>query len=101
MKVKPIKPKEAALKKVSDIPDGVIKAFNTLIVKNLSNGYSQVTQKDAVNEIVKNMGCDREDIFNKNWLDIESHYRKAGWKVKYDKPGYNESYEAFFEFRER
>jgi hypothetical protein len=37
-------------------------------------------------------------IFDNHWLDIEDHYRKAGWKVTYDKPSYYEDYDAFFKF---
>ena len=31
-------------------------------------------------------------------MDIESIYRADGWGVYYDKPGYNETYTATFEF---
>jgi hypothetical protein len=40
----------------------------------------------------------RNDFFDKHWLDFESIFRKAGWKVKYTKPGYNESFPAYWTF---
>jgi hypothetical protein len=40
-------------------------------------------------------------MFNKHWFDIEDIYRKAGWAVEFDKPGYNESYESFFVFKKK
>lgn len=40
----------------------------------------------------------RQFIFDKHWLDIEDTYRKAGWNVEYDKPGYCENYDAYFVF---
>lgn len=43
-------------------------------------------------------GLERSEIFDKGWLDIESAYRKAGWHVEYDKPGYCETYVAYWEF---
>ena len=43
-------------------------------------------------------GLNRNEIFNKGWLNIEEVYRSAGWKVNYDKPAYNESYDAYFTF---
>lgn len=40
----------------------------------------------------------RGDVFERGYLDIEETYRKAGWSVVYDKPGYNETYDAFYTF---
>ena len=40
----------------------------------------------------------RKEIYDKNWLDVEDVYESAGWKVEYDKPGYNENYEPTFTF---
>jgi hypothetical protein len=40
-------------------------------------------------------------IYANRWMDVEPVYRKAGWKVDYDRPGYNESYEAHYTFTER
>jgi hypothetical protein len=46
-------------------------------------------------------GLNRNEIFKKGWLDVEEIYGKAGWKVEYDKPGYNEDYAAHFIFTNR
>ena len=35
------------------------------------------------------------------WLDVEGIYRKAGWDVEYDSPGYCEDYPATFKFRKK
>ncbi len=43
----------------------------------------------------------RESIIANHWLDVETHYQAAGWKVAYDKPAYNENYPACFTFRPR
>ena len=32
------------------------------------------------------------------WFDFEDIYRGQGWKVKFDKSGYCESYDDSFEF---
>jgi hypothetical protein len=37
-------------------------------------------------------------IFEKGLLDVETVYERAGWKVTYDKPAYNETYPATFRF---
>lgn len=95
---KPISPKEV----VHIIPDFVFDAVNALIRKKW-NGKSATIRQNEIMDIISSDDIDdprprRKTIYDNNWLDIEEHYRKAGWKVTYDKPGYNESYEAFFRF---
>ena len=34
-------------------------------------------------------------------MDFEDLYRKSGWSVSYDKPAYNENYDAFLIFNKR
>ena len=40
----------------------------------------------------------RELVYPSRDSDIEDIFREAGWKVTYDKPAYNESYDAYFKF---
>jgi hypothetical protein len=99
----PISPREAEQKKKEDIPEFVYEAFNELISENLKNGkYATVMQKDVVARIKKKGGIrNTQMIFDKGWLDVEKAYEKARWKVEYDKPGFNESYEASFRFTKK
>lgn len=97
---KPITPKEIGSK--NSFPEEVIDAFNELIPKN--GGI--VMQNEVIDLIISKMQANgkevsREDVFKNRWLDVEAVYRKAGWKVEYDKPGYNETYEASFSFRKK
>lgn len=94
--VKPITPNEVIEGK--KFPPEVIKAFNDLIVKNWNGSFSKILQKDVVALIVRTSEFSSNQIFNNNWLDVEPCFRKAGWKVVYDKPAYCETYEASFEF---
>jgi len=107
----PITPSEAIEKKQQIVPEFVFEAFNELIARNLSGGYATVKQDDVVALILKKMnsvsvtwegmGEDRARIFDEHWLDIEPLYKKAGWVVKYDSPGYNETYAATFTFKKK
>jgi hypothetical protein len=98
MATKPVTPKEVvSLKKVL-IPDEVIESFNELIAENYLGGYASFKQKDVVARMVKK-GLKSADIYKNVWLDVEDIFEKAGWKVEYDKPGYNESYDAYFSFK--
>ncbi len=99
----PITPADAKAKKEKTIPEEVYDAFNELIIKNLSSdGTATVTQAEAMDLICKKMpAVTRQQVYDHNWMDIESAYRKAGWTVAYDKPGYNETYPACFMFRQK
>ncbi len=97
---KPIRPKDIPDKKLEAIPDVVIKIFNKLIAQHCTNGCSVVRQDDVVDELVEE-GFNRTEIYENNWLDVESIYEKAGWIVNYDTPGYNENYAATFEFKKK
>lgn len=95
----PISPESVGSAKGSAIPAPVFEAFNSLIAISADNGFAKVTQEDVVLEIQKLMNCSRQHVFEKGWLNVEDAYREAGWLVEYDKPGYCESYAAYFVFR--
>lgn len=100
MKVKPITPNEVLNVRQESIPDAVIEAFNELITENWSSQFrgAVVLQDDAVKRIVKKLKIKREAVFDNGYLDVEPIFENAGWVVEFDKPGYNESYEANFTF---
>jgi hypothetical protein len=98
MPSKPITPAEVTAKKQELLPDEVIDSFNELIAKNW-DGHSATIKQDKVADLIATkLNMPKDKVFANHWLDVEDIYRKAGWKVYYDKPGYNESYEATFKF---
>lgn len=99
-KVRPIKPGEVVSKKKEGFPDAVFEAFNELLAEKYDGDSAWFEQKEVVARMVKK-GLKRNAIFDKGWLDIEEVYESAGWKVSYDKPGYNESYEENFTFEKK
>jgi len=101
-KVKPITPDEVTSGR--KIPDEVIVAFNTLIEKNWDGERSVIGQRDAIDEILRNFSgrippMTKDYIFDNHYLDVEGIFSNVGWKVTFDKPAYNETYEATFTFR--
>jgi hypothetical protein len=100
---KPISPDEISDLQKEIFPAEVFDAFNELIAENFSNGYANVEQDTVVNRIIeKGAGnITKHEIFHRGWLNVEEVYRKAGWEVDYDKPGYNETYPASFEFKSK
>lgn len=93
----PIRPEEVAARKQLVMPDAVLETFNELITRDFSGGVATVRQDEVVRLLVAK-GFFRVTIFGNGWLNVEDIYRKVGWQVEYDKPGYNESYGAYFKF---
>ncbi len=99
MAVKPITPKEAVGLKKELLPDEVLEAFNELIAENIRDGEATFKATDVAARIKKKLQVKSIDaVFDKGHMDVEDIYRKAGWKVEYDRPGYCESYAATYTF---
>lgn len=95
----PLKPDEVVKAKSKTIPSVVIEAFNSLIARNWNGYQSTVLQKDVVAALSSQLTP--AIIYQNHYLDVEDLFRQAGWHVEYDKPGYNESYDAYFVFRRK
>lgn len=102
-----ITPGQVVDAKENQIPDEVFAAFDELIAKNFNQGYATVMQNQVLLLALKKLKAaghrrmTRDLIFENHWLDVETIYRKRGWVVEYDKPGYNETYEASFKFKKK
>ena len=82
------------------LPDKVIEVFNALIVDNDRDGMSSFKADLAVKAIAKALGTTTSEVYRMRYLDVESVYQEAGWKVKYDQPMQSEpDFDAYFEFR--
>jgi hypothetical protein len=97
----PIKPKEVQEQREASIPEEVFEVFNDLIKKNWSGHSATVMQGDAAHLICQKLNITSTKLYENGWMDVENAYRKAGWKVEYDKPGYNETYEANYRFTKK
>ena len=95
-KIGPLDPNDPLL--ILHIPPEVFEVFNDLILKNWNGKQAKVCQKEVAVLVAVKLNITRDIVFDKNFLDIENNYRNAGWTVKYDKPAYDENYEAYFLF---
>jgi hypothetical protein len=105
-KAEPISPDDVIKLKGKNIPQEVIEVFNTLIAKHWNGRSAILMQEEVIKEILKSFKAadkpmTRSILFEENYLEIDDLFRKRGWKVEYDKPGYNESYEASWTFSKR
>lgn len=81
------------------IPPELYDTVNEFIKQRSSDNPITITQKEVMEALLARMPhVTRQHVWDHRWLDFESAYKKAGWKVVYDKPGYGETYEAFWEF---
>lgn len=100
--LKPFSPSEVLATKISNIPDFVIDAVNELLIEKIDARGKRaiIKQDDVIDKLAGRMpmGLSRNDVFSNNWLDFEPLFRENGWKVEYDKPGYDESYDAHWVF---
>ena len=101
---KPLSPTKL-LKNVK-IPDKMILAANELLVENMGNSgrltFTYMELKARYRMLVAGATStegERNNVKVKTqWLDIEDTFRQAGWHVKCDSPGFNESYDGYFIF---
>lgn len=97
MTVKALTPAEVVAARVENFDEVVIEVVNELLLKAFSRGQAVLKQNAVVTALMER-GYSREKIFSENLLDFEGAFLAAGWRVWYDRPGYNENYEAFWTF---
>ena len=97
---KPYTPHRAALAS-GERPAAVVEVFNALLGRRYDERESVViTEEEVVKALLS--ACPhltRHEIYERKWLDgVAPLFRRAGWTVRFDKPGFNEIYGAFWEF---
>lgn len=95
--VKPFTPEDAKAEQQNQLPEQVISAVNSFLASRAGSTTIRIMQTEMV-EKLEESGFNRATIFGNYLLDFEEAYRANGWKVIYDKPGYNETYDAFWDF---
>lgn len=99
---KPISPKDVEIAKAAHGEMSlIIEAANELIAEKW-NGYDATfTVRELGARARPKLGMQEDEKFKDGQLDIEPIFRKAGWNVEFDRPGYCENYEARFIFKKR
>lgn len=98
--VKPISPKEIMGDLEEIIPPAIIQAVNNLLKKKYRGSTVSIKQEEIVKEAIRiDSSLTSAKIYDNKWMDFEPIFRKSGWIVSYDKPGWDENYDAFFQFK--
>lgn len=92
----PIRPDDII--KYKDFPNGVIEAFNKMIVKKWDGRQSTFTLGEVEKLAVAYTGLTPNELYDAHLMDVEPLYRLYGWKVTFDKSGFNEPYPDRFIF---
>ena len=98
--IKPLSPLEVKQKAIESIPSEMVQAVNELLIENASRSSITLKQKDIEARFNKlsNGKYNHVDIYDKGWMDIEPIFRNAGWKVRYESPDRDQSFDEFFTF---
>ena len=73
-KVQPLKPSEVLSIKKERI-------LNEMIVEEYDLGRAVVLQQEVVKRICQKLGVTSDQVYERDWLDVEGLFRKAGWRV--------------------
>lgn len=91
-------PEEAAAEHKTSIPQEILDVVNALLTKRINHSVISIRQKEVL-EGLGETDIAVKDVFDRGWLDLEDLYEAKGWSVTYDKPGYNETYDAGWTFK--
>lgn len=106
----PFSPQQLAQFRKETFDPIMIQAVNECLIDNYGSGQNiMLRQGDIIERYIKlyklahaashkDNETIREDAFEKGLLDFEKFYVQRGWRVEYDKPGFNESYEPTYTF---
>lgn len=97
---KPISPKDVAAAKTTCMKPEIIEAANELIASKWDGYRATFTVAELCARARIKLGVE-DYAFQDGELDIEVVFRKHGWNVEFDRPGYNESYSAHWIFKKR
>lgn len=99
--MKPLSPKEVIENKQFD--SRIIEVVNSFLIKRYVKGSScTIKLKEIENELrSKYEDININELYENKQFDFEDEFRKVGWAVVYDNPGWNETYDSFFRFSKK
>lgn len=98
MKVKPLPISKITVRKSFEIPELVILTINGMLKDHWDGQQAVLHTKDILKNVSLIFNKPENEVLQSHWLDIEPHYRKAGYNVEYFKPPFGQVGNAFFKF---
>jgi hypothetical protein len=96
--MKPITPKEV-LEKRPLVLEPVFEVFNKLILDAFDGRQAVIYLEPAAIIVSKTLGIKKEKLYDSGYMDIEDHYREAGWVVVYSQPDRTENFRPHYTFK--
>ena len=98
--MEPLTPQQLQETYGSKVPDVVIECVNELLARQLGSESQKrfVIYQKVLVSMLEEKGVKSLDIFNHKYLDFEPTFRRAGWKVTYDKAHYSENRDSEWVF---
>lgn len=90
-------PKDALVRHGETIPEELLAVVNKFLAERIHKGQITITRKELA-DALQFTQINESEALERGWLDFEELYRAQGWKVTYDKPGFNETYVGFWLF---
>lgn len=91
-------PNDAIARHGETIPEEILGIVNDFLVARVHRKSFIISQQEIVDKLSLTSITEAEAL-DKGWFDFEDAYRRRGWRVTYDRPGFNESYGAFWRFQ--
>lgn len=101
MSIRPISPNQLHTIKKKTTREIVYETVNEMLVENAGDRSRIILKLEDILMKLVARGLDKYELIDKGFMDFEPAYRKAGWKVDYDEPGWNETYPATYTFSKR
>jgi len=102
--IKPLSPDEVSALRPKHILPEIIEAVNKFLCERFNGKNSvKITRNELVSDTIglcsKNEKHMTDQIlYEKGHLDLESIFEKVGWKVNYESPDRDESFESYYLF---
>ena len=98
MKVKPLPISKITVRKSFEIPELLIVIVNSMLKQQWDGQQAILFKNDILKKLTAVFDKSEREILQSHWLDIEPHYRKAGYDVEYYRPPYGQVGKAYFKF---
>ena len=100
----PFSPAQIKEKFLNEFDPLMIDAVNNLLAKNWNDYQITLKQDEIMREYLRlrrkaGRPTTSQRVYESNGMDFEDVFRKKGWEVDHDQPGYCENYDAFFVFK--
>ena len=106
--IKPFTPEDVRKHKIFVLPQELLQSINELMSERYKPGGFNIKAEEIIEraKFIHSASSSNpfttvgDDWYDKGYMDFESAYQEAGWKVKYNQPSYDENFSSYYRFEE-